>query len=136
MKNSRERHIEEFHKAFGVAVDERPTSEILKLRRTLIGEEAKELFVEFDKAISLLEKGEDVPNEVYVDMLKELSDLQVVLSGTAVSLKPLRKIEEAFVRVHKSNMSKLGDDGKPMFREDGKVLKGPNYHKPDLTDLV
>lgn len=45
-------------------------------------------------------------------------------------------IEEAFNRVHKSNMSKLGDDGKPIRREDGKILKGPNYKAPDLTDLV
>jgi phosphoribosyl-ATP pyrophosphohydrolase len=45
-------------------------------------------------------------------------------------------IGEAFIRVHKSNMSKLGDDGKPIFREDGKVLKGPNYKKPYLSDLV
>jgi predicted HAD superfamily Cof-like phosphohydrolase len=43
---------------------------------------------------------------------------------------------EAFRRVHASNMSKLGDDGKPIFREDGKVLKGPNYKKPYLTDLL
>ena len=43
---------------------------------------------------------------------------------------------EAFARVHESNMSKLGADGKPILREDGKVLKGPNYKKPDLTDLI
>lgn len=43
---------------------------------------------------------------------------------------------EAFDRVHASNMSKLGDDGKPIRREDGKILKGPNYREPDLTDLV
>ena len=43
---------------------------------------------------------------------------------------------EAFDRVHKSNMSKLGEDGKPIHREDGKVLKGPNYKKPDLSDLM
>lgn len=43
---------------------------------------------------------------------------------------------EAFDRVHASNMSKLGDDGKPIKREDGKVLKGPNYKAPDLSDLV
>lgn len=45
-------------------------------------------------------------------------------------------IMEAFKRVHLSNMSKLGVDGKPIFREDGKVLKGPNYKKPYLTDLI
>lgn len=45
-------------------------------------------------------------------------------------------INEATNRVHASNMSKLGDDGKPVRREDGKILKGPNYKAPDLTDLV
>lgn len=45
-------------------------------------------------------------------------------------------IWEAFERVHASNMSKLGVNGKPIFRDDGKVLKGPNYKEPDLTDLV
>ena len=45
-------------------------------------------------------------------------------------------LEQALRRVHRSNMSKLGDDGKPIYREDGKVLKGPNYQPPDLTDLV
>jgi predicted HAD superfamily Cof-like phosphohydrolase len=45
-------------------------------------------------------------------------------------------IWEAFKRVHTSNMSKLGDDGKPVLREDGKILKGPNYKKPYLTDLL
>ena len=39
-------------------------------------------------------------------------------------------------RVFESNMSKLGDDGKPIYREDGKVLKGPNYKKPTLDDLI
>ena len=45
-------------------------------------------------------------------------------------------LEQALRRVHKSNMSKLGEDGKPVYREDGKVLKGPNYQPPDLSDLV
>jgi len=46
------------------------------------------------------------------------------------------RVEDAFQLVHKSNMSKLDDDGNPIFREDGKVLKGPNYKAPDLSDLV
>lgn len=46
------------------------------------------------------------------------------------------KFEEAFKRVHESNMSKLGDDGKPIYREDGKVLKGPHYKPPNLEDLI
>ena len=43
---------------------------------------------------------------------------------------------DAFNAVHASNMSKLGDDGKPVYREDGKVMKGPNYHKPDMSVFV
>lgn len=136
MSKTREDYIEEFHKAFDVAVYAEPTVELLKLRKTLISEEAEEVIAELNKVIGLLEKNEEVPKELYADLLKELSDLQVVLSGTAVALKPLQKLEEAFIRVHESNMSKLGDDGKPLFREDGKVLKGPNYFKPDLSDLV
>ena len=49
---------------------------------------------------------------------------------------PNEKIDEAFMLVHASNMSKLGDDGKPIRRSDGKILKGPNYKAPDLLDLV
>lgn len=136
LEKTRENYIEEFHKAFGVVINEEPTAELLELRKTLITEETKELVVELDKAIEFLKSNKKVPKSVYVDMLKELSDLQVVLSGTAVSVKPLRKFKEAFIRVHNSNMSKLGEDGKPILREDGKVLKGPNYFEPDLSDLI
>jgi predicted HAD superfamily Cof-like phosphohydrolase len=45
-------------------------------------------------------------------------------------------LDEALNRVHESNMSKLDEDGKPIYREDGKVLKGPNYKLPNLTDLI
>ena len=45
-------------------------------------------------------------------------------------------LDEAMHRIHESNMSKLGDDGKPIYREDGKVLKGPNYKPPILNDLI
>lgn len=136
MKKTNEEYIEEFHKAFGVSVEEEPTVELLKLRKTLISEEVKEFFEELDFVIEKLERGEEISKENYLNMLKEMADVQVVLSGTAVSIKQLRNFREAFIRVHESNMSKLGEDGKPIYREDGKVLKGPNYTKPDLTDLV
>ena len=45
-------------------------------------------------------------------------------------------LDEALDRVHRSNMSKLGDDGQPLYRDDGKVLKGPNYKPPNLEDLI
>ncbi len=136
MVKTREDYIKEFHNAFGQGVHQEPTVEVLKLRRTLIAEEAKELFEEIDAAIALLESGKPVPKETYANMLKELADLQVVLSGTSVSFKPLKNLDEAFKLVHASNMSKLDDNGRPILREDGKVLKGPKYFKPDLTDLI
>lgn len=133
---TREEYIKEFHEAFSLDLNENPTVKILQLRKTLIGEEVKELFSDIDEAIAHLEKGEEVPRELYLNMLKEMADVQVVLSGTSVALKPLAKLEEAFVRVCESNMSKLGKDGKPIYREDGKVLKGPKYFSPDLSDLI
>ena len=68
------------------------------------------------------------------DCLKELADLVYVCYQYAANLG--WDLDEAMDRVHQSNMSKLGEDGKPIRREDGKVLKGPNYQPPTLTDLV
>ena len=68
------------------------------------------------------------------DCLKELADLVYVCYQYAANLN--WDLDEAMDRVHQSNMSKLGEDGKPIRREDGKVLKGPNYTPPNLTDLV
>lgn len=80
------------------------------------------------------EKTKEVVRGLKRELLKELCDLQYVLSGFAVTFG--LPFDEAFRRVHESNMSKLGPDGKPIYREDGKVLKGPNYKKPDLSDLA
>ena len=68
------------------------------------------------------------------EALKELADLIYVGYQYAENMGWL--LEEAMDRGHKSNLSKLGEDGKPIYREDGKVLKGPNYKPPDLSDLV
>ena len=65
--------------------------------------------------------------------LKELADLVYVCYQYAQNMGWL--LDEALNRVHESNMSKLDEDGKPIYREDGKVLKGPNYKPPDLSDL-
>jgi len=68
------------------------------------------------------------------DTLKELADLVYVCFQYAENMG--WDLDEAMNRVHLSNMSKLGEDGKPIYREDGKVLKGPNYEPPTLTDLL
>ena len=65
--------------------------------------------------------------------LKELADLVYVCYQYAENMGWF--IDEALNRVHLSNLSKLDEDGKPIYREDGKVLKGPNYKPPDLSDL-
>ena len=81
-------------------------------------------------------------DEVYADpendarraeLLKELCDLVFVCYQFAAAFN--LNLDEAMDRVFESNMSKLGDDGKPIYREDGKVLKGPNYAPPELTHL-
>ena len=66
--------------------------------------------------------------------LKELADLVYVVYGYA-NVKGW-DLDEAVKRVHQSNMSKLDDEGKPIRREDGKILKGPHYKKPSLGDLI
>ena len=68
------------------------------------------------------------------DALKELADLVYVCYQYAENMS--WNLDEAMNRVHESNMSKLDKDGKPIYRDDGKVLKGPNYKPPDLSDLV
>ena len=87
----------------------------------LIAEEYREFLEAYD-------------HEPYENELKELADLVYVAFQYAENME--WDLEEALNRVHKSNMSKLGLDGKPIRRDDGKVLKGPNYQPPTLTDLV
>lgn len=131
--NEYENQVLECHKAFGVAEHKSFSKDLLTLRKTLIAEETKELFDEIDCAVKELEIEKNVSHETFERLMKEIADLQYVLSGMVVTFG--LPMQEAFRRVHISNMSKLGPDGKPIFREDGKYIKGPNYKKPDLSDL-
>ena len=96
-------------------------------QKNLIVEEFKE-FLEADGM--LFRHG----NNVQVECLKELADLVYVCYQYAANMR--WDLDEALNRVHTSNMSKLDEDGRPIYREDGKVLKGPNYKPPNLEDLV
>ena len=125
----------------GVDISEGEQGGVLSMRLCLIREEAEEVedavCLLADKVFNAELLGIDMNEEIKAAkaaLLKELCDLQYVLSGFAVTFG--LPFDEAFKRVHESNMSKLGPDGKPIYREDGKVLKGPNYKKPDLSDLV
>lgn len=130
--NKYEELVLECHKAMEMSIDEQYSVNLLKLRQKLINEETQELNVEISSLINEIETQGSVTKETKLKMFKELADLQYVLSGMVVSLGI--PMEEVFQRVHNSNMSKLVD-GKPLKREDGKFLKGPNYKKPDLSDL-
>ena len=113
----------EFRRAYSIPNDLSRRS----TQRTLIVEEFKE-FLQADQDMALMHP------QQRADCLKELADLIYVCAQYAENMD--WDIEQALRRVHESNMSKLGNDGKPIYREDGKVLKGPNYQPPDLSDLV
>jgi predicted HAD superfamily Cof-like phosphohydrolase len=129
--------VSEFHRAMGLAINVTPTSDLIGLRALLIEEEAKEVDEAFQALALETDQGNPGTKDQWANLLKELVDLQYVLSGAIISLSPIHtNFDPAFNLVHKSNMSKLGDDGKPVYRSDGKVIKGPNYKAPDLSSLV
>ena len=114
----------EFRKKYNLKSD--ATRATRQYQRDLIVEEFKE-FLEAEGM--LFSHGRNAKEEC----LKELADLVYVCYQYAENMGWF--LDEALDRVHKSNMSKLGEDGKPIYREDGKVLKGPNYKPPTLEDL-
>ena len=70
-----------------------------------------------------------------VEVADALGDMLYILCGTILTHGMQHKIEEVFDAIQESNMSKLNKDGKPIYREDGKVLKGPNYFKPNIKNI-
>ena len=105
------------------------TGGLLIMRMDLIEEEALEIADELPGVFTNRTQ-EAIDKAAFT---KELADLLYVTYGMAVTFG--LPLDEVFERVHRSNMSKLDDNGKPIYREDGKVLKGPNYEKPNLDDL-
>lgn len=119
------RQAQGFRKAFQIPTDLSPVGRSLQTR--LIVEEFKEfLQAEGDMTLMAIDSREAC--------LKELADLVYVCWQYAANMH--WDLDAALDRVHESNMSKLGEDGLPIFRDDGKVLKGPNYTPPDLSDLI
>jgi|TARA_R110001599_G_scaffold12561_1_gene58628 predicted HAD superfamily Cof-like phosphohydrolase len=118
--------LNDFHKAFNHprdAVYEKVSIDKTKsLRIKLIREEFKEV-------MSAIQANKDKDS-----VLKELCDLVYVCVGFADTFG--WNFDEAFIRVHNSNMSKLDKDGEPIYRDDGKILKSAQYKEPNLEDLV
>lgn len=121
-----EEWVREFHEIFGASIAVKPNVPLTQVRRTLLKEEWEEL----DEELALLEE----TNTITPNLIKEMTDLQYVLSGLAVVYNI--DLNKAVEIVHQSNLSKLGDDGKPIFRGDGKFLKGKNYVPADVSSLV
>lgn len=108
---------------------------VMKMQLGLIEEEGNEFKEALDSWI-LCSDGvtEEALYHLKQQVIKELSDLAFVCEQMAAFLGI--DLEEAMRRVFRSNMSKLDAEGKPIYREDGKILKGPSYRPPDLSDLV
>ena len=119
--------VEKFHDSFGISNNYKPTTEIsqkdIQLRFDLLREENEE-YIDAAKSGDM------------VEVADALGDLMYILFGTIVKHGMQHKIVEVFEEIQRSNMSKLGEDGKPIYREDGKVLKGPNYFKPNIKSIL
>ena len=119
--------VAEFHNAFGIDSADSPIVSIpqqtVLLRHNLMKEENDEYL-------------EAAQNNDLVEVADALGDMLYILCGTILTHGMQHKITEVFNEIQRSNMSKLGADGNPMYREDGKVLKGPNYFKPNIASIL
>ena len=120
-------HVAEFHEVFQIGNELSPKvnvgTEVYMLRYNLMREENEEYL-------------DACKNGDLVEVADALGDQLYILCGTILKHGLQNKIEEVFDEIQRSNMSKLGEDGKPIYREDGKVLKGPNYFKPSIKEIL
>lgn len=119
--------VETFHDAFGIANNHTPTVDLstsdIELRHRLMEEENEEYL-------------EAAKNGDLVEVADALGDQLYILCGTILKHGLQHKIEEVFQEIQRSNMSKLDADGKPIYREDGKVMKSELYFKPDIASIL
>jgi predicted HAD superfamily Cof-like phosphohydrolase len=119
--------VEHFHTSFGISNNYSPTSKLSKeevlLRYNLMKEENEEYL-------------EAANNGDIVEIADALGDQLYILCGTILKHGLQHKIEEVFNEIQRSNMSKLDANGKPIYREDGKILKSELYFKPDISKIL
>jgi predicted HAD superfamily Cof-like phosphohydrolase len=119
--------VEQFHKSFGITNNYIPTTELspeeIQLRYKLMREENEEYL-------------EAANNGDIVEIADALGDQLYILCGTILKHGLQDKIVEVFQEIQRSNMSKLDKDGKPIYREDGKVLKSDLYFRPDIKSIL
>jgi len=116
-----------FHTSFKLGVANVPRASLGEsvnlLRYNLMKEENEEYL-------------EAVQNNDLTEIADALGDMLYILCGTIIEHGLQYKIEEVFDEIQRSNMSKLDDNGLPIYREDGKVMKGPNYFKPNFVEIL
>jgi predicted HAD superfamily Cof-like phosphohydrolase len=119
--------VTKFHEVYRIPYAVQPTTnvdpQLIALRHRLMAEENEE-YLEAALAGNL------------VEVADALGDMLYILCGTMITHGMQEKIEEVFREIQRSNLSKLGADGQPIYREDGKVMKGPNYFKPDIAAIL
>jgi predicted HAD superfamily Cof-like phosphohydrolase len=124
MRESPWRFVRQFHEVFGLLHPDRPAllpAEVGRHRQLLLEEEAAEV-------------GEAVRGGERHEIAHELADVVYVAYGTAISYGI--DLDEVLAEVHRANMSKLGPDGQPILRADGKVQKGPGFRPADVAAIV
>ncbi|MAW96625.1 MULTISPECIES: nucleoside triphosphate pyrophosphohydrolase family protein [unclassified Leeuwenhoekiella] len=119
--------VHEFHTSFGLGIRETPTADLGRAKNQLRFELMREENEEYLEAAN---------NNDLTEVADALGDMLYILCGTILEHGMQHKIEEVFDEIQRSNMSKLGADGKPIYREDGKVLKGPSYFKPNIAEIL
>ena len=119
--------VTKFHEVYRIPYAVQHTTnvdpQLIALRHRLMAEENEE-YLEAALAGNL------------VEVADALGDMLYILCGTMITHGMQEKIEEVFREIQRSNLSKLGADGQPIYREDGKVMKGPNYFKPDIAAIL
>lgn len=119
--------VKEFHRVFGLEFHEEPTvaisDRIIELRHRLMQEENDE-YLEAAKEHNLTLVADALGDKLYI------------LCGTIIAHGLQHKITEVFNEIHRSNMSKLDDEGKPIYREDGKIMKSKKYFLPDIKSVL
>jgi predicted HAD superfamily Cof-like phosphohydrolase len=120
-------HVEKFHDSFGIGNNHAPTTKLtedeITLRFNLMKEENEEYL-------------EAARNNDLIEIADALGDQLYILCGTILKHGMQHKITEVFEEIQRSNMSKLDKEGKPIYREDGKVLKSELYFKPNIADIL
>jgi len=119
--------VQAFHTAYKLGYLESPKADLGMPKNTLRFNLMKEENEEYLEAANA--------NDM-VEVADALGDMLYILCGTIIEHGMQHKIEEVFNEIQRSNMSKLGADGEPIYREDGKVLKGPNYFKPNIAEIL